>query len=89
MQTAMQEFDKAIKCLAIELPEQVWKDISGKWEELKKSINKNNVIIHSDFVSPETNRHVCSICGKDTSETENDYMCGNDHLACVISKVNK
>ena len=28
----------------------------------------------------------CSICGKDTSEVEYDYLMGTDHLGCVLKK---
>ena len=30
------------------------------------------------------NLYVCSICGKDTSEVEYDYMIGYDHLSCSL-----
>lgn len=37
---------------------------------------------------PETNPFVCSICKKDTSEVEYDYLSGFDHLECVLRASN-
>jgi hypothetical protein len=34
----------------------------------------------------EKNVYVCSICGKDTSEIEYDYLFGTDHLQCHLKK---
>jgi hypothetical protein len=30
--------------------------------------------------------YICSICNKDTSEVEYDYLVGYDHLGCVLEK---
>ena len=29
---------------------------------------------------------VCSLCGRDTSEVEYDYLAGTDHISCVLDK---
>lgn len=34
----------------------------------------------------KNNGWICSICGKDTSKVEYDYMVGIDHLECVLNK---
>ena len=28
----------------------------------------------------------CSLCGRDTSEVEYDYLSGDDHIACILAK---
>ena len=34
---AYAEMDKAVRCLALELPEAVWIDVNAKWQAVRKS----------------------------------------------------
>ena len=34
------EFDKVVKCLALELPESVWDDVDAKYRSLKTKVEK-------------------------------------------------
>lgn len=36
------EMNKAIKCLALELPEPVWKDVNEKWQSLRNMVIESN-----------------------------------------------
>lgn len=63
-----------------------------KYWEMKRNLehgrnDDENFIIHSNennVVTKIQKPWTCSICGKDTSEVEYDYLVGYDHLACVL-----
>jgi hypothetical protein len=40
MESKIKEFDKVIRCLALELPEPVWDDVDKHWQELKTELEK-------------------------------------------------
>jgi len=47
------------------------------------------ITIGEDGLVKSINRpYTCSICGKDTSEIEYDYLVGYDHLGCVLDEEN-
>jgi len=36
------EMDKAIRCLALELPEPIWKDVNDRWQKFKAKLNTDS-----------------------------------------------
>lgn len=47
------------------------------------------ITIGEDGLVKSINRpYTCSICGKDTSEIDYDYLVGYDHLGCVLDEDN-
>lgn len=47
------------------------------------------VIGEDGLVKSLVNPYTCSICNKDTSKIEYDYLSGYDHLTCVLERENK
>lgn len=50
------EMDKCIKCLYLEVPESIANDIKGKWQNVKKIINREDSLI--EFVEEALNAEV-------------------------------
>lgn len=42
-QELINSVDKSIKCLALELPELIWNDISARWDSLLKEITPTKI----------------------------------------------
>lgn len=42
--------------------------------------------IYGDKEAPLENQWICSICGKDTSNIDYDYLHGVDHIQCHLKK---
>jgi hypothetical protein len=38
MTKEIEEMDKAVRCLALELPEQVWKEVNDRWHKCRDSL---------------------------------------------------
>jgi hypothetical protein len=38
LEQAIDEMDKSVRCLAIELPELVWNDVNGRWQAIKNAL---------------------------------------------------
>ena len=52
--------------------------------ELGAKVRRAYWSIYGDKEAPEENQWVCSICGKDTSTTDYDYLFGTDHIQCHL-----
>ena len=47
------------------------------------------VIGEDGLIKSVVTPYTCSICNKDTSKIEYDYLSGYDHLTCVLERENK
>ena len=47
------------------------------------------VIGEDGLVKSLINQYTCSICNKDTSKIEYDFLVGYDHLGCILEKENE
>lgn len=55
-------------------------------QELGAKVRQAYWSIYGDQDAPEENGWVCSICGKDTSKVDYDYLFGTDHIQCHLRK---
>ena len=52
--------------------------------ELGAKVRQAYWSIYGDAEVPVENQWICSVCGKDTSEVDIDYLVNTDHLECVL-----
>lgn len=43
---SVDEFDKCMTCLAVQLPAAVWDDVKHKWEAVKSEVKERQVVEH-------------------------------------------
>jgi hypothetical protein len=63
MKKAIEEMDKSVKCLALELPESVHDDVAKTWQDVKKALS--NTLESSDpcdYCARKGDRASCSPC---------------------------
>ena len=68
MKKEFEEMEKSVRCLAIELPEKVWDDVSRIWGNLKAIMNPKTAFDYAQFikrVAQEKGDERASKCGYD------------------------
>lgn len=69
----------------ITIPEYYIKSYPNDFE-LGGKVREYYYSLYNDREPKVENQWVCHYCGKDTSDIDGDYLCGTDHLKCVLSQ---
>jgi hypothetical protein len=68
----------------ITIPEDYIKSYPNDFE-LGGKVREYYYSMYNDRETEPENQWICQFCGQDTSNVDNDYLHGTDHLTCVLS----